>query len=69
MLIREDGTCLGTIGGGCIESEVIQKALLMMRAGRPAFRLCTVDMTADAAEEEGMVCGGTVEVMLEMEPV
>ena len=69
MLIREDGTCLGTIGGGCIESEVIQKALLMMRAGQPAFRLCTVDMTADAAEEEGMVCGGTVEVMLEMEPV
>src|SRR5699024_2809965 len=53
MLIREDGTCLGTIGGGCIESEVIQKALLMMRAGRPAFRLCIVDMTADAAEEEG----------------
>lgn len=65
MLIRADGTTVDTIGGGCIESEVIQKALLMMRAEDEEFRLCTVDMTADAAEDEGMVCGGVVEVMLE----
>lgn len=64
MLIRADGTTVDTIGGGCIESEVIRKALLMMRA-EEGFRLCTVDMTADAAEDEGMVCGGVVEVMLE----
>ena len=66
MLIRADGATVDTIGGGCIESEVIQKALLMMRAENEGFRLCTVDMTADAAEDEGMVCGGVVEVMLEM---
>ena len=65
MLIRADGTTVDTIGGGCIESEVIRKALLMMRAENEGFRLCTVDMTADAAEDEGMVCGGVVEVMLE----
>lgn len=65
MLIRVDGTTVDTIGGGCIESEVIRKALLMMRAEDEGFRLCTVDMTADAAEDEGMVCGGVVEVMLE----
>ena len=65
MLIRADGATVDTIGGGCIESEVIQKALLMMRAENEGFRLCTVDMTADAAEDEGMVCGGVVEVMLE----
>ena len=65
MLIRADGTTVDTIGGGCIESEVIQKALLMMRAENEGFRLCTVDMTSDAAEDEGMVCGGVVEVMLE----
>lgn len=65
MLIRADGTTVDTIGGGCIESEVIQKALLMMRTEDEEFRLCTVDMTADAAEDEGMVCGGVVEVMLE----
>ena len=65
MLIREDGTAVDTIGGGCVESEIIQKALLMMRMETPAFQICRVDMTADAAEDEGMVCGGVVEVMLE----
>lgn len=65
MLIFEDGTTLDTIGGGCVESEIIQKALLMMRAGEPRFQVCRVDMTSDAAEDEGMVCGGVVEVMME----
>ena len=65
MLIFEDGTTVDTIGGGCVESEIMQKALLMMRAGEPRFQVCRVDMTANAAEDEGMVCGGVVEVMLE----
>ena len=57
MLILEDGTTVDTIGGGCIESEIIQKALVMMRTDTPDFQICTVDMTADQAEDEGMVCG------------
>lgn len=65
MLIREDGSCLGTVGGGCMESGIIQKALLMMRLGRPEFQICRVDMTAGEAEDAGMVCGGEAEVMLE----
>lgn len=65
MLIFEDGSTVDTIGGGCVESEIMQKALLMMRAGKPFFQMCKVDMTMDAAEDEGMVCGGVVEVMLE----
>lgn len=65
MLILEDGTTVDTIGGGCIESEIIQKAIVMMRTDTPAFQVCTVDMTAGQAEDEGMVCGGVVEVMLE----
>ncbi len=66
MLIYEDGMTVDTIGGGCVESEIIQKALLMMRTGTPEFQICRVDMTMDAAEDEGMVCGGVVEVMLEL---
>lgn len=65
MLIMEDGATVDTIGGGCVESEIIQKALLMMRVGKPDFQICKVDMTASEAEDEGMVCGGVVEVMLE----
>ena len=66
MLVREDGSTVDTIGGGCVESEIIQKALLMMRAGAPLFQVCREDLTMEAAENEGMVCGGVVEVMLEM---
>lgn len=65
MLIFEDGSTVDTIGGGCAESEIMQKARLMMQAGEPAFEICRVDMTAAAAEDEGMVCGGALEVMLE----
>ena len=65
MLVLEDGSTVDTIGGGCVESEIIRKSLLMMRMETPDFQICTVDMTADEAEDEGMVCGGVVEVMLE----
>ena len=36
MLILEDGTLIDTIGGGCAESDVITKALLMMREEKSA---------------------------------
>ena len=65
MLVREDGTCVGTIGGGCAEHEVIQRALTSMRMDGQPFEILTVSMTADESEEEGMVCGGTIEVLLE----
>ena len=65
MLVREDGSTVDTIGGGCVESEIIRKALLMMRMGKPLFQVCRQDLTMEAAEDEGMVCGGVVEVMLE----
>ena len=65
MLLCGDGKIVDTIGGGCVESEIIQKALLMLRNGQGDLRVCRVDMTAEAAEDEGMVCGGVVEVMLE----
>lgn len=66
MLILENGNTLDTIGGGCVESEIIRKGLLMMRTGTPEFQVCSVDLSSDIAEEEGMVCGGSVKVMLEM---
>ncbi len=65
MLVLSDGNCIGTIGGGCAESEIQKKALLMMREGKKKLELCCADLTGDAAEEEGMVCGGRIDVMLE----
>jgi xanthine dehydrogenase accessory factor len=79
MVILEDGTTVGTIGGGCAESDVIQKGLYMLRAEQRETltkseaslaqqrrtELITVNMTTDEAEEAGMVCGGTIMVFME----
>ena len=65
MLILEDGSCVGTIGGGCMEAEVLRKARVMMHENNTGLKTEYVDMTGDDAEEDGMVCGGTIEVLLE----
>lgn len=66
MLVLEDGGCIGTIGGGCAESEIQQKALWMIRENRKGAKLCHVDMQGSDAQEEGMVCGGMIDVLLEV---
>ena len=66
MLILRNGKCIGTIGGGCMEANVIQKARLMVEAGMPKARICQLDMTGNDAEEEGMVCGGVISLLLEL---
>ncbi len=63
MAVDELGHTTGTVGGGCSEGEVVQLARRM--AGKQEKRVVAVDMTNDAAAEEGMVCGGTMEVLLE----
>lgn len=65
MLVLPDGTCIGTIGGGCVESDIFQKALLMIRNEETKVQVCHVDMTGQDAEDEGMVCGGVIDVLLE----
>lgn len=66
MLVLPDGRCIGTIGGGCAEAEIINQSLGMIREKRTKPQLCHIDMTGKDAEEEGMVCGGVIEVLLEM---
>ena len=66
MLIGRDGNNVGTIGGGCIEGNVIAKGRRMLMEGDHKPVIVEVDMTCDAAEDEGMVCGGRVRVLLEV---
>lgn len=69
MLIYPDSHAIDTIGGGCVEADVIRQARMMLTTNSlPSVRLLEVDMTAEAAEDEGMVCGGIIEVMLERIP-
>ena len=63
MLVRQDGTSLGTVGGGCAEAEVWQTAKSVMDSGRPT--VLKFELTEDDAEKDGLVCGGTVEVFVE----
>lgn len=63
MLIREDGTMVGTIGGGCTEAEVWQAARDVMDAERP--RMLEFNLGQEAAYDNGLICGGQLNVYVE----
>lgn len=63
MLVRDDGSIVGTIGGGCIEGEVWQAAKEVMEEERP--RTLKFNLNHDPKLDTGLVCGGTVEIFLE----
>ena len=62
MLIREDGTCQDTIGGGRLEAEVMREAAKTLGEGKP--RTIRYDLSQESSDV-GMICGGNVEVYLE----
>jgi xanthine dehydrogenase accessory factor len=63
MLIRSDGTILGSIGGGSLEAQVCKEALKVM--GENRSMVMRFDLTGKEVAEEGMICGGNMEVFLE----
>lgn len=63
ILYFPDGRVVGTIGGGCGESEVRGHAFQALTTGLPV--IITVNLTHDVAEQDGMVCGGIMEVFIE----
>lgn len=64
MTIRRDGKVTGTIGGGCSEAEVRLRALQALDDGYPC--IMEVRMLNDIAAMEGMVCGGIMEVFIQV---
>jgi xanthine dehydrogenase accessory factor len=63
MLVRDDGSIAGTIGGGCVEAEVWQAAKEVMASEKP--RTLHFDLNNDPKYDTGLVCGGTLEVFVE----
>jgi len=63
MLVRDDGTIAGTIGGGCVEAEVWQAAKEVIASERP--RTLTFDLNQDPKYDTGLVCGGTLDIFIE----
>jgi xanthine dehydrogenase accessory factor len=63
MLVRDDGSIVGTIGGGCVEAEVWQAAREVMEAEKP--RTLTFNLNQDPKYDTGLVCGGTLDIFVE----
>src|SRR3954470_1240815 len=63
MLVRDDGTIVGTIGGGCVEAEVWQAAKQVMQEEKP--QTLTFNLNKDPKYDTGLVCGGTLQVFIE----
>jgi xanthine dehydrogenase accessory factor len=63
MLVREDGTMVGTIGGGCTEAEVWNAAREVMETEKP--KMLSFNLGQDAAYDQGLICGGRLNVYVE----
>jgi xanthine dehydrogenase accessory factor len=63
MLVRDDGSIAGTIGGGCVEAEVWQAAREVMESEKP--RTLTFNLNENPKYDTGLVCGGTLDIFLE----
>jgi xanthine dehydrogenase accessory factor len=63
ILVREDGSFLGTIGGGCVEAEVWNAAREVIQSEKP--RHLTFNLGQDAAYDNGLICGGQLNVFIE----
>jgi xanthine/CO dehydrogenase XdhC/CoxF family maturation factor len=62
MVVRPDGSFFGTIGGGCGEAEVWQKAMEVLEDGRAT--VVTVDLT-EPVDGDDKICGGVMEIFVE----
>jgi xanthine dehydrogenase accessory factor len=63
MLVREDGTIVGTIGGGGAEGDVIEEAKGVIATGKP--KMVSFKLHGNPKLDTGMVCGGNLDVFIE----
>src|SRR5271155_1181808 len=63
LLVREDGSMIGTIGGGCVEAEVWNAARDVMETEKP--RHLSFNLGQDAAYDNGLICGGQLDIFVE----
>jgi xanthine dehydrogenase accessory factor len=62
MVVGRDGRLRGTVGGGCVESEILWRAQRAIEQRRP--EIGSYDFNADE-EENGLICGGSMKVFIE----
>jgi xanthine dehydrogenase accessory factor len=63
LLVREDGSIMGTVGGGCVEGEVWAAAREVIETEKPKH--LTFSLGQDAAYDNGLICGGQLNIFVE----
>ena len=64
LLVRSDGSGVGTLGGGCVEGDIWFAAKqLQKRGGAPQYK--EYPLNEELAAEDGLVCGGTMYFLID----
>jgi xanthine dehydrogenase accessory factor len=63
LVVFDDGSFIGTVGGGCVEADIWAEAREVLRTGRAG--VFHFNLAGDLEDDEGMVCGGRMEVLIE----
>ncbi len=63
LAVNDSGAFSGSVSGGCIEGEVVERALDIIKAG--GTQLCEFGISNTRAWETGLACGGTLKIFIE----
>lgn len=63
LLVRDDGSIVGTVGGGCVEADVWSAAQDVMQQERP--RRLHFNLNNNPEQDTGLVCGGSLDIYIE----
>jgi len=63
LVVFDDGSFIGTVGGGCVEADIWAEAKEVLRTGKAG--IFHFDLAGDFEDDEGMVCGGQMDVLIE----
>lgn len=66
MLVYEDGSQAGTLGGGCVEADVKRRALAVLQSGQAEVAKFQLD--SDYGWDDGLICGGRMLALIEPLP-
>ena len=63
LVVFDDGSFIGTVGGGCVEADIWAEAKEVLRTGKAG--IFHFNLAGDLEDDEGMVCGGQMDVLIE----
>ncbi len=64
MIINEEGNFLGSVSGGCVEANVIQESIELLK-NKHSFKKLEFDVSDENAWNLGLACGGSISVFIE----